>query len=201
MEGITKTMGQPLDSHPLRTDGSQNSGFAIGSDVIYGFHGKCTIVAIENRQISDQQIPFYRLKQKKNLLSRSKKKEPEIWIPVDTATSLGMREPLSAQTMPQVLEILSSPEYYFEIGDEWGRMQRRLEDTLKKDGIVGLAKVVSYLFVLRNRLVVPPARLLQFNELVIKQLVREISEISQETLRATEEKIEKLMKPKLRPDN
>src|SRR4051812_5675339 len=82
--------------------------FALGSFVIYSVHGKCQLLAIENRSLGTQCIPFYKLEVKKSNLSRSAKLDPTIWVPVSTAKDRGLRKPMTQSQAEDALKILMS---------------------------------------------------------------------------------------------
>ena len=77
----------------------QFSEFTPGSVVVYGFHGLCSVLSIEERAVSGESIRFYKLQVQKSALSRSKKLEPAIWLPVHSAKKAGLRPPVEKETL------------------------------------------------------------------------------------------------------
>jgi RNA polymerase-interacting CarD/CdnL/TRCF family regulator len=175
--------------------------FETGTTVIYPMHGKCTIVATENRQIDGKTVPFYRIEIQKSSFSRSSRQEPTIWVPVASARDRGLRLPLNAEQAQAVQQIFSSREYFFDAHATWATVLPQLEQTIRAEGGIGLAKVASYLFVLKKRQVVPTQEVAKFSESVNRMLFRELSEVTGETIRELEVKATKSMRPKLLPDN
>lgn len=175
--------------------------FEPGNTVIYALHGKCQLVSIETRFANGESIRFYKLEIQKPNASRSSKKEPAIWIPVSSAKKQGMRSPISTDGTERVFEILSSREYYFELGQPWHAIHSKLEESIRAEGAIGLAKVASYLYVLKRKQLVPPSEAVKMQENVNKLLLRELSEATGENPRQLEEKIVKLFRHKLLPDH
>lgn len=179
----------------------QSIDFAPGATVIYPMHGKCVLLSIENRQIDGEQVPFYKLEIQRSSFSRTTRQDPAIWVPVRAAKERGLRLPIDLQQAEAVMQILSSREYYFDINEPWTSVLPKLEQCLRTEGAIGLAKVFSYLFVLKKRQVVPSTEVNRTAETVNKLLFRELSEALNEPIRSLEEKINKRIRQKLTPDN
>ena len=175
--------------------------FAPQSTVIYALHGKCLITGIENRTIGAQTLRFYKLEVQKSALSRSSRQEPAIWVPVASARDQGLRAPLTADEADTVLKTLSSREYFFQINESWSSIMPKLETCIKVEGGIGMAKVMSYLFVLKKKQVVPTPEVARFYENVSKLLLRELSEILNKPIRALEDQIARGFRQKLLPDS
>lgn len=175
--------------------------FQPGTPVIYALHGKCQLIGIESREMNGQSIRFYKLEIQKSALSRSTRREPAIWIPVHAAKERGLRAPLSTDQAEAVFKVLSSREYFFETNVPWNTIQPKLEMTIRTEGAIGLAKVASYLFVLKRKQVVPQQEAAKMQETVNKLLLRELSEATGENIRNLEDRIAKSFKQKLLPDH
>lgn len=193
---------QPQSLHKMQTDSTPEFSpeFSKGTAVVYGMHGKCCITGIETRLIQGTNVPFYKLELHKSTLSRSKKKEPEIWVPVGAARERGLRLPISQEEAKAVLEILGNREYYFPITDSWSTVQHKLEVCIRAEGAVGFAKVISYLYVLKRKQIVPTPEVTRMFESISKPMLRELSEALSETLKTLEERIHKLLRVKLTHD-
>lgn len=174
--------------------------FDPGTAVIYPMHGKCVVVGIENRQVGAETISFYKLEVQRSSFSRSTRQEPAIWVPVNSARERGLRLPIDAEQIQAINTIFASREYYFEAQLGWSAVLPKLEATIRSEGAIGLAKVASYLFVLKKKQIVPTPEVARFSENVNKMLFRELSEATGEPIRALEEKANKLMRPKTLPD-
>ena len=186
-----------LNPNPLDTT-VQN--FGIGTAVIYGLHGRCQITAIETRKVGSETQAFYKVEVQRSTLSRSKKPEPAIWVPVQTAMSRGLRAPMNGQTATEALAILQNREYYFSSQEPWSQVFPKIESMLRLEGGIGLAKVYSYLYVLKNRHLVPPSEIMKHFDATHRQLFKELSEALNETPREIELKIAKGLRSKLAAD-
>jgi RNA polymerase-interacting CarD/CdnL/TRCF family regulator len=183
---------------------SQNNGstpFTPGTVVVYGMHGKCTVLGIETRQIGGESLTLYKLEVLKSALSRSTRREPAIWVPVSKAAETGLRAAIGETEIEAVYKTFESREYYFNAGEAWHLIQPKLEHSIRVEGAQGLAKVWSYLFVLKRKQVVAAPEVAKMLELVSKLLIREISDVTQQHSKSIEEKIQKMLKHKLQPDN
>jgi len=175
--------------------------FTEGTEVVYGLHGRCSIMGIETRKIAGEELKFYKLQKQRPLLSRAKKNDPAIWLPVRDAVKRGLRIPMTREEAETAFETLSSQEYFFSLDEKWKSIQPKLEDCIFTEGGRGLAKVVGYLYALKNKLIVPPPEVNRFFDATFRTLVRELAEIYEEPLRTIELKIEKAVEQKLRLDH
>lgn len=175
--------------------------FAPGTPVVYALHGRCNVMGIETRELGGQAMRFYKLEIQKSALSRSSRQEPAIWVPIENARERGLRAPINTGTLEAVNQIFSSREYYFELNQPWNAVLPKLESTIRQEGAIGLAKVASFLHVLKKKQVVASSEVNRFQETVHKILFREISELTGETMKALEEKALKAFRQKLLPDS
>lgn len=174
--------------------------FLPGMTVIYATHGRCHLIGIVSREVNGKTIHFYKLERQKSSLSRSNKKEPAIWIPVKAAKEQGLRLPIAPKETEAVLKTLLNREYYFDLNADWSLILPKLESTIRTEGAIGLAKVASYLYVLKRKTLVPRAEINRFQELINKLLLRELSDATKEPLRTLEDRIARGFKQKLLPD-
>jgi RNA polymerase-interacting CarD/CdnL/TRCF family regulator len=189
-----------MDTTTLSEEGTQ-AEFLPGAPVIYAMHGKCNVLGTETRQMGDKSIRFYKLEIKKSALSRSNRQEPAIWVPVSTAKERGLRAPMNRIEAESAMKLLMSREYFFSTQEPWNLILPKLESTILNEGGLGLAKVSSYLHVLKRRQVVPASEILKLHETVHKLLLRELSEAFEEPIRNLEEKIARGFRSKLLPDS
>ena len=178
-----------------------NTEFQPGTQVVYGMHGKCQVIEIQSRLVGAENVRFYKLELSKSVLSRSSRKDPAIWLPIASAKTRGLRVPMSHSEGLQAISVLNSREYFFSLQDSWTAVYPKLEDVIRSEGGIGLAKVASYLYVLKRKQLVPASDLLHFQESVNKLLMRELSEALEENSRSLEDRISKLLKQKLLADN
>lgn len=175
--------------------------FEPGANVIYGLLGRCVVESIESRTVGDQSVAFYKLQPAKTPLARGKALEPAIWLPVEKASSSGLRQPLSEAEFEKVQGILQSAEYYLPLKTPFREAKLKTEEWIRLEGACGLAKTLSYLFVLKNSLVVAPSEVQKHYATVLNVLVRELAELRQISLKDAEGIIEKPLRQKLRADH
>ncbi len=175
--------------------------FQPGSSVIYAMHGKCHVIGTESRSHGGETIQFYKLEMKKSALSRSGKQEPAIWVPVATAKERGLRSPMSKETAEAAMKLLLSREYFFKVSEPWNILQPKLEAAIRLEGGLGLAKVASFLYVLKRKLIVAPTEVTKLQETIHKLLFKELSEALGENSRVLEEKVNRGFRSKMIPDS
>jgi RNA polymerase-interacting CarD/CdnL/TRCF family regulator len=179
---------------------ASNSEIPVGSVVVYAMHGKCTISAVETRALAGETLRLYKLEVQKSALSRSTRQEPAIWVPVSSAKVRGIRSPMSTEDVEKAFQILSTREYYLSSNEAWHISQSKIEALVRTEGSIGIAKALSFLFVLKRKQVVPYPEVNRLNETIQKQFAKEISELTGETIKSIEERIAKAMKNKLLAD-
>lgn len=188
-----------MDTHtPIETSSNE---FPPGASVIYAMHGKCSVLGTETRTLGNKPIRFYKLEIKKSPLSRSTRQETAIWVPVATARDQGLRLPMSPTEADAAMKVLMSREYFFKTTESWSSIQPKLEATIRLEGGIGLAKVASYLYVLKRKQIVPSAEVLRLQETVHKLLFRELSEVLNIPTRDLEEKVIRGFRAKMIPDS
>jgi RNA polymerase-interacting CarD/CdnL/TRCF family regulator len=173
------------------------TGFTPGSQVIYGMHGKCSVLAVETREAGGKSFSFYKLEIQKSPLSRSTRHEPAIWVPVETAQERGLRQPSNKEQAEEIMKVLASREYFFSIYEPWNTVQAKLDTVIRNEGAIGLAKALSYLFVIKKKQIVPPSEAVKMYDAVNRLLFKELSEALGENARSIEERALKSMRPKL----
>lgn len=188
------------DSQPEASYAFQDGEFPIGTEVIYGIHGKCQVLTIESREVSGQASRFYKLEVQKSALSRSAKREPAIWLPVASARAQGLRPPMTLVVAEAAMTILMSREFFFNPAEPWSLVYPKLEATLRNEGGPGLARVYSYLYVLKRRQVVPASDVVKLLDSVYKIMIRELAEAFGEAPRILEERMAKGLRQKLLAD-
>lgn len=175
--------------------------FLPGTSVIYAMHGKCQVLGTEVRSLGGESIRFYKLEVKKSNLSRSQRQEPAIWVPVHHARDRGLRAPMSAEEAHAAMKLLLNREYYFKANETWATTLPLLETAIRLEGGIGLAKVASFLYVLRRKQIVSPPEVTKLQETVHKLLFRELSEALGQPARDIEEKVLKGFRSKMAPDH
>ncbi len=189
-----------MDAHDLTTP-SFPAVFSEGTTVVYGQHGKCVVRAIDVREVGGESQSYYKLEVVKSALSRSQRLEPAIWVPVRTAGERGLRLPLSSEKTAEVLALIESREYFFSAQESWASVAPKLDQAIRLEGAIGLAKVASYLYVMKRKQIVPTPEIQKLQESVNKALLRELSEALNEPIRAIEDRLAKLLRHKMLPDH
>jgi RNA polymerase-interacting CarD/CdnL/TRCF family regulator len=188
-------------SHPNLSATQSSTPFQVGDHVIYGMHGRCSIVRIDHKTVGGQTLSFYVLEAVKPPLTRSTKKEPAIFVPIQSAQSQGMRRPITNETIATVTNILESREYYFSAQLPWNVVLPQLNQCLVSEGAIGLAKVASYVHVRCKKYAVPPTELQKYSEQIFRLLNKEIGEALGLVSREAEELITKALRHKSHPDH
>ncbi|MBI4926028.1 MAG: hypothetical protein HY843_08905 [Bdellovibrio sp.] len=174
-----------------------SDSFTTGACVIYALHGKCTITAVETKEINNQVIDFYKLEPQKSPIQKNQRHDTSIWLPVLSAKSKGLRLPMAQTETQEILQVLSNGEHYFPINEKWSIAHTKLEKCILIEGAQGLAKALSYLSILKKKMVILPTEITKFHETVFKLLCKELSDATNEPLTMTEEKVNKNLKQKI----
>lgn len=170
--------------------------FPEGSVVIYALHGKCKITQIETRSVGGRTLRFYKLEVLKSPLSRTNRSDPSIWVPISSARDLGMRSAMDATQAEEAMKILLTRESYFNLDEPWHVVHSQLEAAIRTEGPLGLAKVYSYMHVIKRKWATPPKDITKFYDLVHKLLFKELSEVLGEAPRILEDKVSKGLRNK-----
>lgn len=176
---------------------SARPDFQIGDSVIYGIHGRCTLLAVETRTVGNQAVKFYKLEPQKSPLSRSKKKEPAIWLPVESAEQRGLRHPMDQAAAQAALALIESKDSFFDEDEGLVKVQPQLDETIRAEGGNGLAKVSSFLYCLKKQQAVPTSSLLRYEEQINRLLMKELADALDLAPRDLQERITKGMRQKL----
>lgn len=182
---------------------TNNNEFTLGSEVIYGLHGRCSIKSIETKKIGGETLEFYKLELlvKNPIVKTMTKKDTAIWLPVNNAKKKGLRLPIHSQEgVDAAYAILESREYYLPLETNWKDALPQLENMICTEGSEGLAKAISFSYALKESKAVPPSEVTKFYDNAVKQLAREVSEVIDKTVRLVEEEIETHLKHKMKPD-
>lgn len=177
--------------------------YKVGDEVSYGLHGKCVVTGIETKELSSGPISFYQIRSIKNPITAKNpnRRDPYILIPVETAQVKGLRSLMTRAEAEAALKLLEDPDYHFEIRETWVSKQKTLEEALRKEGSVGLAKVVGHLYVMIKRDAVPPSVVIRFYENVYRIFAKELSETLGLSTKEVDALTGKALKHKLSYDN
>jgi RNA polymerase-interacting CarD/CdnL/TRCF family regulator len=180
---------------------NRETEFIPGSCVVYGLHGKCTVVGIEERTVGTSAIRFYKLEPQKSPLARTTRKSPAIWLPVNSAKENGLRAPMTKEEANEAMNLLRTKNHSFQLGEPWYLAHPKLEVSIKSEGGLGLAKVFNFLSALRKKQIVPTPEVTKFAESVTRSLFRELSETLDIPQRELEEQAAKFSRQRSNFDN
>lgn len=177
--------------------------FKVGDEVNYGIHGRLQIMAIETKEIGTEKHSFYLMKPvlPAAIAKTAAKAQASILVPVQLAEANGLRGPMTAEQADAALAILTNQEYYWELNEPWLKKQRTLEDAIRREGTIGLAKAVAHLHVLVNRDAAPRSDMVKFYDAQKRGLVREISEAQSAVSKDIELVVERALRNKLNADH
>jgi CarD family transcriptional regulator len=116
------------------------ANFAVGDKAYYPVHGVAEVVALEKRDIGGGQTAVYVLQVVESGL--------KIWIPTANATTVGLREIMSASDVTEVFSILRSKEVASD-SQTWNRRHREYMDKIKTGSAYEIAEVLRDLCLLR----------------------------------------------------
>jgi RNA polymerase-interacting CarD/CdnL/TRCF family regulator len=181
----------------------QTQPFQEGAAVIYGLHGRAQVAEVVTKKVGTESLSFYRIQIQKNSINGLKvaKKDSSILIPIQTARKNGLRDLMSTEEAERALAILNSRDYYYSLQEHFHIASPKLEAVVASEGGIGLAKVVSFLYTLKNRQVVASSEVSKSYELYSKVLFRELAEVTNTTITHIEEITAKGLKSKLLADN
>lgn len=178
--------------------------FNVGEEVSYGLHGKCVIEAIEAKEIGGASVNFYLVRAIKNPILAKTQTTPKtgaILVPVSSATASGLRKLMTKEEAEAALRLISEPDYHFELRQPWVAKQKLLEDVIRKEGGIGLAKVIGHLHILISRDIVPPTPVIRLYENCLRILSRELAEAMNVTAKDVEPLLQRALKAKASADN
>ncbi|MBI5826232.1 MAG: CarD family transcriptional regulator [Deltaproteobacteria bacterium] len=123
----------------LKTD---VQAFKIGELAVYPAHGVGTILGIESRDVSGQNKHFYILK----ILDS----EATIMVPVDTASTVGLRKIVKKSMVIKVYDILKEKKEITLDNQTWNRRYREYTDKIKSGCVLEVASVLRDLYMLKH---------------------------------------------------
>ncbi len=177
--------------------------FKVGDEVAYGLHGKCVITGIATKDLSTGPVSFYQIKTVKNpIIPRAvSPNDPAILVPVESAAVNGLRPLMNRDQAEEALKLLAEPDYHFEMNATWVTKQKKLEETIRKEGFTGLAKVVGHMYVLTKKDAVPASNITKFFDSVFRIFIRELADTMELTGKDVEPIVLRALKSKMSLDH
>jgi CarD family transcriptional regulator len=114
--------------------------FKVGDKAVYPAQGVAEVVSIEEKDIAGNRQKFYVLR----ILDTDRK----IMVPVNNASNVGLRPPISEQEIREIFEILRERTIAFD-NQTWNRRYRGFMDKIKTGSVFDVAEVMRDLYRLK----------------------------------------------------
>ena len=119
---------------------ARNHDFKVGDKAVYPAQGVAEVVSIEEKDIAGNRQKFYVLR----ILDTDRK----IMVPVNNASNVGLRPPISEQEIREIFEILRERTIAFD-NQTWNRRYRGFMDKIKTGSVFDVAEVMRDLYRLK----------------------------------------------------
>ncbi|NLY55812.1 MAG: CarD family transcriptional regulator [Firmicutes bacterium] len=156
--------------------------FNVGDRVVYPMHGAGIIEAIEEREVLGEKQSYY--------IMHLPVGDMKVMVPVNAVADIGLREVITKEEIPKVLEILDGETE--KMSSNWNRRYRANLEKIKSGDIYELTEVVKYLSVREQekglstgeRKMLENARQILVSELVLagNKTEEEVRELLEQTL-------------------
>lgn len=120
---------------------SEVKDFKIGDLTVYPAHGVGKIEGIENRQISGSDQKFFVIK----VLETG----ATIMVPINNASSVGLRKVMKKSMVPKVYNILKEKAKMKFDNQTWNKRYREYTDKIKTGCAMEVAEVLRDLYILK----------------------------------------------------
>jgi len=115
--------------------------FAVGDLAVYPAHGVGRIEAIESRVVNGEKHDFYIMKIFEN--------DMVIMIPTWNVSSVGLRDIISGDDIPKIIEVMKDRRDGMVDNQTWNRRYREYMDKIKTGSLFEVAEVFRDLSLLR----------------------------------------------------
>ena len=133
-------MGEKIKSRIEKSGSTGKKEFIKGDIAVYPAHGVGYIKSIEKKVINGQNMSFYMMKIVENGMV--------IMIPTSNVDSVGLRNVISENEVPQVYEVMKEKTHNGN-KQTWNRRYREYMDKIKTGSIYDVAEVFRDLFQLK----------------------------------------------------
>ncbi len=123
------------------SDTTVESPFKKGDHVIYPQHGAGKVVAVEKRTIGDTEREY--------LVVELELQDLRVWVPVDEAEQVGVREPTPPEELEDLFELLS--DHDVRIPANFSRRMKNNQSRMNDGDVWQLAEVVRNLAIRRSK--------------------------------------------------
>ena len=170
--------------------------FNVGEIVSYGLHGRCQVISIDEMKAGGQTTQYYSLQTTKTVGSKNQGTEAKVLVPVDQAEKKGLRAPIQTEDeITAVLEVLGISDTYFKFEEHWKIEQKKIDDLVRDEGAIGLAKALGHLHVAQETATTPlSSEAIKYLRLIKRILAREIADaLNDKSTRQAERLINKAL--------
>jgi CarD family transcriptional regulator len=115
--------------------------FKVGDCAVYPAHGVAVVKRIDEREIGGTKKRFYVLQVVENQMT--------IMVPIDNASSVGLREIISDTEVNNVFKILQQKNVKID-QTTWNRRYREYMEKIKTGSVYEIAEVLRNLFLLKH---------------------------------------------------
>ncbi|MGH9274831.1 MAG: CarD family transcriptional regulator [Acidimicrobiales bacterium] len=112
-----------------------DSVFKVGAKVVYPAHGVAEIIRREKREFDGEKRDY--------LILRSVIGEMKLSVPVDKAEEVGVRPPVGAEELDDLVAVLAKPDP--RVPSNWSRRFKNHQEKLKSGDVYQVAEVVRNL--------------------------------------------------------
>jgi CarD family transcriptional regulator len=119
---------------------ARSHDFKVGDKAVYPAQGVAEVVSIEEKDIAGSRQRFYVLR----ILDTDRK----IMVPVNNASNVGLRPPISETEIREIFEILRERTIAFD-NQTWNRRYRGFMDKIKTGSVFDVAEVMRDLYRLK----------------------------------------------------
>lgn len=116
--------------------------FKSGELAVYPAHGVGMVMGVESREVSGENKHFYIL--------RIIDTEATIMVPVETASTVGLRKIVKKSMVPKIYEILKDRKEVILDNQTWNRRYRDYTDKIKSGCVMEVARVLRDLYLLKS---------------------------------------------------
>ena len=135
-----KAPSKPKQAKPKAVK-KKKTFFGVGDYAVYPNHGVGMIQSLENKEIAGDVMPFY--------VMRILDSELTVMIPMEHATTYGLREIIPASQVKAVYKVFEHREVVIDT-TTWNRRSREYTEKIKTGSVFEIAEVLRDLYVLKK---------------------------------------------------
>jgi len=161
---------------------SVESPFKKGDPVIYPQHGAGRVVAVEKRTVGEVEREY--------LVVELELQDLRVWVPVDEAEQVGVREPTPPEELDDLFELLS--DHDVRIPANFSRRMKNNQSRMNDGDVWQLAEVVRNLAIRRSKKHLSPSEKTLYahaRNLLIAELAHTMSTTPEKAEAAIDERL------------